>query len=276
MTETSADSPGIPDDVTGPQRTLLQMFKLFVEPELKRRLLSGALSASYEPKAVQVLFPEGKPPEVRLDKEVNFTVRAAAPRKFKDDEPISLSEIAPFVNATQLEVADANAGHFTAILLKDGGWLMFFDFRRNRLKGSKLVELAGQYCTAAADALQRQHYGPAIDNLFSACELAAKARLITSAGMNSTSKSHGQIRSGINLGSKLGNVDREFVDMFNQLSRDREAARYEPGKHELSTLIDNGMIAKARAEINELIDRLKQFGDRPENPGNLKKARSSI
>jgi hypothetical protein len=262
MTEQSADTSSIPDGVTGPQRTLLQMFKLFVEPEVKLRVSRGAVSAPYEPQAVQVLFPEGKPPEVRLDKEVNFTVRATEPGKFKDDEPVSLSEIAPYVNASELEVADADAGHFTAVLLKDG-WLMFFDFRRNKLKGSKLVELAEQYCTTADDALRQQYYGPAIDNLFSACELAAKARLITSAGMSSASKSHGKIRSEINLGSKLGNVDREFVDMFNQLARNREAARYEPGKHDLSTFIDAEMIAKARAEINDLKGRLKRFGDPP-------------
>jgi hypothetical protein len=48
--------------------------------------------------------------------------------------------------------------------------------------------------------------------------------------VRSDAKKHGTIHSGINLWGKLGNVDREFVDMFNKLSRDREAARYTTDK----------------------------------------------
>jgi hypothetical protein len=30
-------TPDIPNEIVGPERTLLQMFKLYVEPEVKRR-----------------------------------------------------------------------------------------------------------------------------------------------------------------------------------------------------------------------------------------------
>src|SRR5215475_9103569 len=116
---------------------------------------------------------------------------------------------------------------------------------------------------SAEHALARQHFGPAIDNLFSACELAAKARLITSAAMSSEVRTHGTIHSGINQWGRLGNVDAEFVEMFNKLSRNRGAARYAPNKIDLSGLINADMISKARAEIAELKLRLKRFSDYP-------------
>jgi HEPN domain len=254
------DANDIPDAITGPQRILLQIFRLFVLPEVNLRQSKGTLPDPYSPRNVQVLFFEGKLPVVRLDKEINFTVRATEPRKFRDDEPISLAEIAPHINATELDIPDADAEHFTAFQLNEE-WLMFFDFRRNKLKASKLVELAEQFCTSSKDALARQHYGPAIDNLFSACELTAKARLISSAGLSSGTQTHGKIRSHINLGGKLGNVDREFVDVFNKLSRNRDAARYEPSKEDTSTLIDENMISKVRAEIADLKSQMKRFSD---------------
>ncbi len=79
--------------------------------------------------------------------------------------------------------------------------------------------------------------------------------------MNSDVKTHGKIHSDINQWGKLGNVDREFVEMFNKLSNNRDAARYTSDKHDLSGLISADMIANARAEIAELKARLKRFSD---------------
>jgi uncharacterized protein (UPF0332 family) len=250
----------IPDEIVGSERTLLQMFKLFVEPEIKRRQLRNTLPDPFAVVKAQVLFFENRSPEVRLNDEVRISFIARAPRALKEGEAISLSEIQQ-IEASELDLADADAGHFTAVAFNDQ-WHMAFDFRRNKRKASDLVKRAGEFCNSAEHALSKQHFGPAIDTLFSACELAAKARLITSSAMTSDAKSHGAIHSGINRWSKLGNVDREFVEMFNRLSRDRESARYNPGIG-LSELINSDMISKARAEISELENRLKRFNDNP-------------
>jgi uncharacterized protein (UPF0332 family) len=251
--EEKQDSPpGIPDEIVGPERTLLQMFRLYVEPEVKRRLFPHAVIKA------QVVFFEGKSPEVRLNDEVKISLIVRAPRAIQKGEAISLSEIEQ-IETSELDVADADAGHFTAVAVKDK-WLMTFDFRQNKLTAAKLVKKADEFCTIAEHALFQEHFGPAIDNLFSACELAARARLITSAMVRSDAKKHGTIHSGINLWGKLGNVDSEFVEMFNRLSRHRETARY-TSKDDLSGLINSDMILKARAEIAELKARLKRFGD---------------
>jgi len=262
--EGQPDNPAsdIPDDIVGPERTLLQMFKLFVEPEVKRRQLSGSLPDPFTVTKAQVLFFEGRSPEVRLNDEVRISLLAVAPRAIQKGEPISLSELQQMlIKSSELDITDADAGHFTAIAFNDR-WFMTFDFRQNKLRASTLVEKAEQFCSSADHALSQKHFGPAIDNLFSACELAAKARLITSAMVKSNAKTHGPIHAGINIWAKLGNVDRDFVEMFNKLSKDRETARYAAGKDDdLSGLIGSDMIAKARAEISELKIRLKRFDD---------------
>jgi hypothetical protein len=88
-----------------------------------------------------------------------------------------------------------------------------------------------------------------------------KARLMTSAMIKSDAKTHSTIHAGINLWSNLGNVDRAFVEMFNKLSRDRDKARYNADKIDLSPHIDRDKIAKARAEIGALHATLKRFAD---------------
>jgi uncharacterized protein (UPF0332 family) len=245
--------PDIPADVVGPERTLLQMFKLYVEPEVKRRQFRQPIAQA------QVLFFEGKSPEVRLNDEVKISLLVRAPRAIERGEAIAFSEIQQHIEAIELEAEDADAGHFTAVTV-NGQWLMTFDFRPNKLSAAKLVNKAEEFCDTAGHALSQQRLGPAIDNLFSAYELAAKARLMTSAMIKSDAKKHGTIHSGINLWGKLGNVDGEFVKVFNKLSKRREDARYTTGK-DLSGLVDTDMISKARAEIAQLKTMLKRLGD---------------
>ncbi|MGJ4911091.1 HEPN domain-containing protein [Bradyrhizobium oligotrophicum] len=254
----SRDQPDIPDDIVGPERTFLQMFKLYVEPELKRRQLIDSLPDPFTVVAAQVLFFEGRSPEVRLNDEVKISLAVKVPRELKEGEVIPLHEI-QHIESAELDLADADAGHFT-VMLFNNEWRMFFDFRRNKLTASNLIKRSEQFCDTAAYALSQSYFGPAIDNLFSACELVAKARLITAAVVNNDTKTHGTIHSGINRWSKLGNVDREFVEMFNKLSQDRNSARYS-ATDDLSALINSDMIAKARAEIDALKVRLKRFGD---------------
>jgi uncharacterized protein (UPF0332 family) len=244
-------SPDIPDDIVGPVRTLLQMFRMFVDPEAKRRGFEFPIIKA------QVLFFEDRPPEVRLNDEVKISLLIRAPRAVEKGEAVSVSEIEQHYEGSELDVTDADAGHFTAVAI-NGKWLMTFDFRPNKLTAAKLVKRAGEFCVSAEHALSQQHFGPAIDNLYSACELAAKARLITSAMLKSDAKKHGTIHSGINQWGKLGNVDREFVETFNQLTKNREPARY-TGKDDLS--INPEMITKVRAEIAKLQMTLKRFGD---------------
>ena len=60
-------------DVVGPERTLLQMFTLYVDPEVERRKYPCVIVKA------QVLFFEGRSPEVRLNDEVKISLVMKAP-----------------------------------------------------------------------------------------------------------------------------------------------------------------------------------------------------
>jgi len=75
----------------------------------------------------------------------------------------------------------------------------------------------------------RGHTAPSVDNLFSACELVSKAHLILHRSPAGRAKSHGPVHSAINARRRLGNVNEEFVKLFNQMSNARSSARYDVG-----------------------------------------------
>jgi hypothetical protein len=247
----------IPDDVVGPERTFRQMFNLFFTPEIERRQAAGLLPKPFELQKAQVLFVEGRPPEVRLNDEVTISLLVEVPRARQPGDAISHEEIKN-IGAFELELADSDAGHFTILSWK-AEWLILFDFRRNKGNAANLVKRAEEFLTVSEHAFAQKLFGPYIDNLFSACELLAKARLITTAGAATSDKSHGSIKSGINQWGRLGNVDGAFVETFNKMSRARWAARY--SAEDVSMLSDAEHLATARAEATDLKKRLSRFRD---------------
>jgi hypothetical protein len=90
-----------------------------------------------------------------------------------------------------------------------------------------MIELAKQFLSAATHSADLGHAGPAVDNLFSACELASKARLILHRSPAARSKKHGTVGAAINQWGRLGNVDVAFLDLFNRMSNARSPARYD-------------------------------------------------
>jgi hypothetical protein len=247
----------IPDDVVGPERTFRQMFNLFFTPEIERRQAAGLLPDPFKLAKAQVLFVEGRPPEVRLNDEVTISLIVEASRTLQPGDVISHEEIGN-IGAFELELADSDAGHFTILSWKDER-LMLCDFRRNRGKAANLVKRAQEFLMVSEHAFAQKLFGPYIDNLFSACELLAKARLITAAAAAPSIKTHPAIQSRINQWGRLGNVDGAFVQTFNKLARARSAARY--SAEDVSMLCDAEYLATAWAEATDLKKRLSRFGD---------------
>src|SRR5918995_244175 len=68
---------------------------------------------------------------------------------------------------------------------------------------------------AAEFSIGKGHVSPAADNLFSACELIAKAYLLMHLSPAAKQHSHGSIHTAINNARRLGNMSDLFVDMFN-------------------------------------------------------------
>ena len=202
----------IPDHVIGYERTLLQIFNLWINPEVDRRVKAGKLTLPVNLVSAQVLFRSDKPPEVRLNGEVPGALEVRTSKPLVAGARVYLSEIAEF-SRFELDEADADAGHFT-LFAKNGEWTFVFDFQRNKRTAAALVASAEQFAATAELALSHGYQAPFVDNLFNASELLARARLITAAAEDEV-KTHRTVGARINQWARLGNVDRRFIELFN-------------------------------------------------------------
>jgi HEPN domain-containing protein len=127
------------------------------------------------------------------------------------------------------ESEDPNCGHFTSFLLGDR-WYGSFDFRYNKGKAAELLAAAEEFLATASHSVSEGRTRAAIDNLFSAAELAAKAFVVTTPlPGDGDLKGHGRIHARFNMFARHGNVDAEHRRTFNALSEARTRARYVSG-----------------------------------------------
>jgi len=233
------------------ERTLIHAFELWITPEIERRKTAGLIGETFTLSRAQILFGDEGPPMVRLNEEVKGRLLVQVSRAVKVGEPVREGEITEFKSMELLD-SDLDFGHFT-IFRQGRAWILAFNFKRNRKYAADLIALAEQFTDVAEFCWSKGFKGPFIDNLFSACELLAKAHLITTV-LQRRAKSHGIIASRINMERLLRNVGDKFVDLFNRVRSLRQEARYTPGPAaELSD--SKGALEIVRDEIKVLNER---------------------
>ena len=205
-------------------RLLSQAFELWFNPELDRRSAAGELPEGFALYAAQVLFPPEGPYEVRFNEEMGGIMLVIAQRAVEKGEQVTLADLAQ-VQRYELDDPDMDCGHLT-IIRRGEGWLIDFNFLSGRAKAADMLRLAEQYHAAAVSCVDQDLEGPAVDNLFSACELTAKAELILHRSAAAKGKSHDPVKSAINAWGRSGNIDPAFVDTFNLMGHRRADARY--------------------------------------------------
>lgn len=216
----------IPPFVVGWDRTLVHMFQIAFTPEIDRRIKDDELPNGFFLQIAQLLQPPGGRQLVRFNDEVRGVMRLRRDKPMLEGEVLTVGDLER-LEAFDLVEDELDSGHFTAFFT-GSGWRSVFDFRQGRVKAGHFVGKAREFAAAARFSVEQRHSGAAIDNLFSACELLSKAQLMLSHHHAATNaKTHGPIGSAINAWAKLGNVDGEFVRLFNRLSGTRAQARYE-------------------------------------------------
>lgn len=222
-----AESDEIPVDLVSWTRTLLHMFQIAFAPEIRRRLATGQLDENFFLSAAQLIQPEGGESTVRLNEEVRGKALVRVNRPVHQGEHVLVSDLQNF-EKFDLEEDELDAGHFT-LLWNGQGWIGSFDFRAGRAKSAGLLGLANQFLDVARVSAARRYAGPSVDNLFSACELVSKAHLILHRSPAGRTKSHGSVHRAINARRRRGNVNEDFVKLFNKMSHARSSARYDVG-----------------------------------------------
>ncbi len=215
------------------QQFFEQMMALFVEPEVQRRKKTGEISDTFVLHGVQIVFyPDGQEPDVRL----NHEVRAIAKIKLKEGvikqprEPIYQSEIERFDQIVLADPEDADCGHATIVRINEAAWTLSFDFVYNKALSKIHLDRAEAFLKSAELNLVSENWPPFADNLFSACELIAKAILLGMPDPKFRQKaSHAGIQLKFNKFADLGNVKDDVRVALNKLSGMRTTARYLKG-----------------------------------------------
>jgi hypothetical protein len=253
---------------------LAQAWELWFRPEIERRQTVGTLPAAFSLYMAQALFPSDGKLRVLLNDEVEGEGHLRAPRTIQKGEPLYASDL-QFMERFELPDGLLDSGHFTIVRAGEG-WHMFFNFLSGRAKANDMLVLAGEFLETALSAKNRGHGGPAVDNLFSACELVSKAELILHRNPAASSRSHGSVSSEINRWGRLGNIDAVFVSLFNRMREQRPNARYGDKEHrppipeQDSFDVVRTMIERGLGKVGKATDRpLKSAADdaRPSSSG---------
>jgi uncharacterized protein (UPF0332 family) len=211
----------------GPDRTLQQVFELWVMPEVQRRQSAGQLPPNFQLWQAQVVFEVNAPVKVRLNNEVRSMMTVRVTRAVAKGEAVGMSDFSEIVSI-ELTENDPNAGHIT-IIAHQGIWYLTWDTRYNAQRIATTITTAREFIESAQDNLKAvpPRVRPFTENLFSAVELLAKAVLLQLPDKKIlSSKTHGIIKSSFNQWSNLGNIEPDFASLLNELEQMRAPARY--------------------------------------------------
>lgn len=219
----------------GMRRTIQQLLDMFVEPEIKKRQKAGEIETPFPLRHAQIIFyPDGTPPEVRINDEIKTELRVILKEEFRENvkkgDPVYWDQVESVETTRLTEDEDPNVGHATFLNI-NGSWLLHFDFIYNKQRSSQHIEAARQFLESARTALEKKHWAVLIDSLCSASELTAKAYLLGFPDKTiMESKTHGVVASRANMHRKFGNLQGHHIEAFNKVWNIRGRARYLEGE----------------------------------------------
>lgn len=203
------------------------MVSRYVLPEVERRKAAGTFRVEAVTR-FQVLFGDERDAEVRLNQDVGGSIVATATRAIAAGEEVAVDDISGISEYTPRD-QDAAVPHVTAFAHR-GGWSIVFEFGRGGHSDRfEFFHLGIEYLETAREALQAARLRPAIDNAFSACELLAKAELLSNSPTVEvvlSSSSHNAVARPYHTWAKLGNTDVRFAKLLGRLTQLRVSARY--------------------------------------------------
>lgn len=233
---------------------LQQAFDLWITPEVEKRKAAGTLPEPFHLfMAQRIQRPDGTT-LVRFNDEVRGVANARASRPVAMGEQLVLSDLE---HLTEFDVPDdeLDCGHWT-IIRTEAKWFTSFNFLSNRAKCIDLLSKSKQFAEGAAQASEKGHQAVAVDTLFSACELIAKAYLVSSNMVPLENRTHGPLAGNINRQRKMGNVHEAFVDLFNRMQKLRPRYRYDAQFSDATPVTDDD-IGLVHAMIEASIARLE-------------------
>ena len=211
-------------DAETAQTALSECMRLWFTPEFERRVAAGQMPPETQIVAAQAVFGKGQT-IIRFNDEIRGHGFARARRAVQEGEQVLHGDLVG-IKSWELAPDEVNFGHVSIFYTGDG-WRCFFNFLQDRGQADALAVRAERFLKAAKNAHDNGWHDVAVDTLFSACELLAKANLIVHMLKGSDKNTHKAVSTSINQWGKLGNVEAGFLDVLNKLANLRHLARYE-------------------------------------------------
>ena len=211
------------------QTLLADLLERFVQPEVKRRLDTDELAVGTPIYRFQVLVPTDAQHAVRLNEEVGGSVdiEAVEGEEINSGDTVFSDQVAA-VTRYEPRPEDADVPHVTAFAHK-GGWTVAFDLGGGHATRHAFLERAREFLATTRDQAVAGRIHAFFENAFGACELLAKAELLSSRPTVDVvlgSSTHPAVARPYHAWAKLGNTEVRFARLLSRLTKLRSAARY--------------------------------------------------
>jgi hypothetical protein len=263
-------SISVPLDLDIGQALFDDLLERFVRPEVTRRLDSGRLSVGAPIYRFQVLLHDDSQDEIRLNEEVGgiVDVEPAERVTVAEGDEVSSGQVAA-ITRYEPRPDDAGVPHLTALSHR-GRWSLVFDLGGGHTRRHDFLDRAAEFLATARDAAASGRTGAFLENAFDACELLAKAELLSSRPTMElvvASSTHKAIARPYHAWAKLGNTEARFAQLLARLTELRGAARYPDRELVIEpTLVEEMLetLAAMERHVTDVVEGSEHVGLRTE------------
>lgn len=242
------------------RRLIKQTLKNWVNPELEKRKTAGQLPEGFKLKVAQVIFSVGGSPLVRINSEVKVIVEAKFNRPIKKGEAVFNKDVDDILSFRLID-EEKDFGHITIVRLTKG-WFSGFSFIYDVSKSKELYDVAAEFMKSAYADLEEKRYRPFVESALIAAENLAKARIYLLPDEEiRKAKTHGAVHGKVNRYARTNSIIKiDQKDVFNELVRLRDKARYDP-KFSLKQESAEKMFEALKGLSREVFIYLVRFGE---------------
>jgi len=201
--------------------------KIWLDPEIERRSKNG-IAFTDQIRAVQILIYPEKKTIIRFNDEVEAYVtfykkKGVAKEKY---DPVYEYEVEGIKSARVTEKDDPNCAQILILKIQEY-YHIYFDFRYNKQIAFTFISSSKNFYKSAINNYEKNAIQPCVDNLYSSAELAIKSLFLTWPNIKPhKGLSHKIIKNMYEEYAELGNVKKEYKEIFNELYELRPRLRY--------------------------------------------------
>jgi uncharacterized protein (UPF0332 family) len=233
-----------------------------VYPEIINRAKNGRLPPDFQLRMAQVLmYAEESGNEVLVNDEVRFLAHVGLndEKQINHQMPLAEADIKDILGLYPSKKNNPNAAHIMLLKFK-GRWYYACNLIYCNEKVRKMFEKSTEFFETAKDSLIRRRWGPSVDNLYSATELAIQSLLLLMhQGRFSIHQDHKSTEKLFAGYTTNGNIDPKYKNHLSELRKLRKRGRYLIGIHNKQTTDEELEIQKRFSLTNELLTYIKSL-----------------